>query len=89
MKVQTYAVIELPAIALSFAENATDDMEKKPRRPNSVKLEAFTLRLAWTFASAVLLLMVVSLLLVVAGCAGSIFAPDVRPKTFSTSWARK
>ena len=57
--------------------------------PNNVKLEAFTVRLAWAFACAVLVLAVVSFLLVVAGYAGSVFAPDVQPKTLSTSWARK
>ena len=57
--------------------------------PNNVKLEAFTLKLAWAFASAVILMAVVSFLLVVAGYAGSTFSPDAPPKTPSTSWARK
>jgi hypothetical protein len=57
--------------------------------PNNVKLAAFTVKLAWAFASAVLLLVVVSFLLVVAGYAGSVFAPDVQTKALSTSWARK
>lgn len=57
--------------------------------PNNLKLEAFTVKLAWAFASAVVLLVVVSLLLVAAGYAGSIVAPDVQPKTLSTSWTRK
>jgi hypothetical protein len=42
--------------------------------PNSVELEAFRVKPAWGFASAVLLLLVVSLLLVVGGCAGSAFS---------------
>jgi hypothetical protein len=50
-----------------------------------MKLEAFTLRLAWGFASVVLLLLVVGLLLLVAGFAGSSFAQDLRPKTFSSA----
>jgi hypothetical protein len=59
-------------------------------RTNNMKLEAFTLRLAWGFASIVLLLMVVGLLLLVAGFAGSSFAQDSRPKhsrpkTFSSA----
>jgi hypothetical protein len=63
-------------------------MEKKLMRPNSVQLEAFTVRLAWGFASAVLLLMVVSLLLMKAGYAGSTFASDLQTKTVSSSWGR-
>jgi hypothetical protein len=58
---------------------------RKLTRPNSVKLEAFTVRLVWAFASAVILLMVVSLLLVVAGYAGSAFANDLQPKSASSS----
>ena len=88
MKSKSLAVIELAATASSSLENATDDMERKLMRPNNVKLEAFTLRLAWGFASTVLLLMVVSLLLVVAGYSGSIFAPDLQPKTLSSSWGK-
>jgi hypothetical protein len=60
-------------------------VEKILMRPNNVKLETFTVRLAWGFESAGLLLIVVSLLLAVAGCAGSIFAPDLEPKTLSSS----
>jgi hypothetical protein len=36
-----------------------------------MKLEAFAMRIAWAFASIVVLLVIVSLLLVVAGYAGS------------------
>ncbi len=57
-------------------------------RPNSMKLEAFTVRLAWAFASAVLLLTAVSLLLVVAGYAGSAFTSDLQPKSVSSSLKR-
>ena len=77
MKSQSLVVIELPATASSSMESTTDDMEKKLTRPSSMKFEAFTVRLAWAFASAVLLLMVVSLLLVVAGYVGSTFASDL------------
>ena len=86
MKSQSLVVIELPATASSSMESTTDDMEKKLTRPSSMKLEAFTVRLAWAFASAVLLLMVVSLLLVAAGYAGSTF--DLQPKTVSSSQGR-
>jgi hypothetical protein len=55
-------------------------------RPNTMKLEVFTVRLAWAFASAVLLLLLVSLLLVVSGYAGSTF--DLQPRTVSSSRGR-
>lgn len=47
---------------------------------NNVSLETFTVRFAWAFASAVGLLMVVSLLLAVAGYAGSSFDPASQPE---------
>jgi hypothetical protein len=40
-------------------------------RTNNMKLEAFAMGIAWAFASIVVLLVIVSLLLVVAGYAGS------------------
>ena len=45
VKSQSLALIELPATTSASAENATDNAEKKLIRPNSVKLEAFTVRL--------------------------------------------
>jgi len=70
-------------------ESVTKDMENKLMRPNGVKLEAFAVvRLAWGFASAVFLLMMVSLLLVVAGYAGSSFASDLQPQTVSSPTGR-
>src|ERR1700733_5657724 len=55
----------------------------------NMKLEGFKLRLAWMFASTVLLLLMVGLLLVVVGYFGSSFAQGpqpqgVQPKTFSS-----
>ncbi|HEY6768622.1 MAG TPA: hypothetical protein VI386_28005 [Candidatus Sulfotelmatobacter sp.] len=47
--------------------------------PNAMKLEAFTVKLAWGFATVVLFLMVVTLVLAVAGYAGSAFASDLQP----------
>jgi hypothetical protein len=88
MKSQSLAVIELPATASSSMEDATHDIEKKLTRPNSVKLEAFSVRLAWAFASAVLLLLLMSLLMLVAGYAGSTFAPNLQSKTVSSSRGR-
>lgn len=73
MKSQSFPVIELPSIASSSGENATDDIGKELIRPNSLKLEAFTLGLAWAFAGIVCLLGVLSVLLVAAGYAGSTF----------------
>jgi hypothetical protein len=83
-----FAVIELSATAAASVQNAIVSPEGNLLRPNSVKLEAFTVRLAWAFASAVLLLTVVSLLLVVAGYAGSAFTPDLQPKSVSSSLKR-
>lgn len=57
--------------------------------PNNVKLQAFTVKLAWAFTSAVFVLVVVGLVLVVAGYAGSVFSPDVHPKALPASWPRK
>ena len=56
-------------------------------RTDNMKLEAFTVRVAWGFASTVLLLLVVGLLLLVAGFAGSSFAQGSQPRTFSSPGA--
>ena len=53
-------------------------------RPNNTKLETFTVRLAVGFTSTVLLLLLVGLLLVAAGFAGSSFAQDSQPRTFAS-----
>ncbi|MGA7929605.1 MAG: DUF2950 family protein [Candidatus Sulfotelmatobacter sp.] len=54
-------------------------------RTNNMKLEAFTVRFACGFASTVLFLLLVGLLLLVAGLAGSSFAQESpQPKTFSS-----
>ena len=53
-------------------------------RTNNMKLETFTVRFAWGFASTVVFLLLVGLLLLVAGLAGSSFAQDSQPKTFSS-----
>jgi len=57
-------------------------------RPNDLKLQAFTVGLAWAFACAVCLLIVLSVLLVAAGYAGSTFPSDVQPNSASSSWGR-
>ena len=65
-----------------------NDLQRNFMRPNSVKLEAFTVRLAWGFVSAVLLLLVVTVLMVVAGYAGSRFPSDSQRPSASPSRAK-
>ena len=55
-------------------------------RTEDMKLEAFEVRVAWGFASIVLLMLVLGVLLLVAGFAGSSFAQEVQPKTFKSAW---
>jgi hypothetical protein len=88
MKSQPFPVIELPAIAPSSGGHATDDIEGKLVRPNSLNLEAFSVGVAWAFACAVCLLIVLSVLLVAAGYAGSTFSSDLQPNSASSSWGR-
>src|SRR5580700_1768636 len=63
-------------------------MEKELMRTNNMTLETsekIIVGLAWGFASTVLLLLLVGLLLLVAGFAGSSFAQDSpQPRTFSS-----
>jgi hypothetical protein len=60
-------------------------MEHEVMRTNNMKLETFTVRLACGFTTTVLFLLLVSLLLLVAGFAGSSFAQEsLQPKTFSS-----
>jgi hypothetical protein len=68
--------------------DSRNDLEKNLMRPNSVQLEAFTVRLAWGFVSVVLLLLVVTVLMVVAGYAGSRFPSDSQPQSVSPSRAK-
>ena len=56
--------------------------------PNSLNLDSFTLRLAWGFVSVVLLLLLVTVLMVVAGYAGSGFPSDLQPQSVSPSTAK-
>jgi Protein of unknown function (DUF2950) len=59
-------------------------MEKEIMRTNNMKLEIFNVRFAWVFASVVLLLVLVGVLLLVAGFAQSSFAQDSQPGRFAT-----
>jgi len=54
-------------------------------RTNNMNLETFTVRFAWWFASAVLLLFLVLFLLLVAGLTTSSFAEDVQPRRFASA----
>jgi Protein of unknown function (DUF2950) len=58
--------------------------EKKLMRTNNIQFEAFTVRFALRFASIVFLSLVVGFLLFVAGLAGSSFAQESQPRTFSS-----
>ena len=51
---------------------------------NNMKLETFTVGLAWGFASTLFLLLLVGFLLLLIGFAGSSFAQEVQPKTFAS-----
>src|SRR5216684_8921740 len=55
----------------------------------NMKLEAFEARLAWIFASAIALLLLVAVLLIMVGFAGSSFAQSSQatpqPKTFASA----
>ena len=87
MKSQPSAVLERPATASPLVEKVARDVGIRARA-NNMRLEALALKLAWAFASAVLLMVVIGMVLVIAGYAGSIFAPDA-PKAPAASWPRK
>ena len=53
-------------------------------RTNNMKLEIFHVRFAWVFASVVVLLLLVGVLLLVAGFAQSSFAQESQPERFTT-----
>jgi len=54
-------------------------------RTNNMKLETFTVRLAWGFASTLFVLLLVGFMLLVVGFAGSSFAQYVQPRKFSSA----
>ena len=59
--VTAYASVQVPDIG----------SDNELIRTNNMTIEAFAMRIAWAFASIVVLLVIVSLLLVVTGYAGS------------------
>ena len=75
MKSRSFTLSQLPATAFACVENATDDLRKEHTYPNNAKLETITVRVAGGFVLVVFLMTLVSLALVVAGYAGSAFAP--------------
>jgi hypothetical protein len=85
MESHSFALIAPQTTAASAKENVTDHIEKELMRRSRAKGEVFVVRIAWAFACAVLLLMVLSLLLAVTDYAGSTFGPDLQPVTVSSS----
>jgi hypothetical protein len=67
----SFAVNQLSETAYGSVRGPDNGWDDKLIRTNNMKLEAFAMRMAWAFASIVVLLVIVSLLLVVAGYAGS------------------
>jgi len=71
---KSFAVNQLSETACASVRVPDNASDNELVRTNNVKFEAFAMRIAWAFASIVVLLVVVSLLLVVAGYAGSSLA---------------
>lgn len=71
MSSKSFAVNQLSEMADASVRASDDGSDIELIRTNNLKLEAFAMRIAWAFASIVVLLVIVSLLLVVAGYAGS------------------
>lgn len=81
MKCYSSALIEFPGTAHSSVKIATEHIEETSVRPNNLRLDDFSVRFAWVFASTVALLLAVSLLLAVAGYAGSTLDSAAHTKT--------
>jgi len=71
---KSFAVNQLSETACASVRVPDNASDNELVRTNNVKFEAFAMRIALAFASIVVLLVVVSLLLVVAGYAGSSLA---------------
>ena len=74
MSPKSFAVNQLSGTAFASVRVPDNNSDNELLRTNNVKFEAFAMRIAWAFASIVVLLVLVSLLLVVAGYAGSSLA---------------
>jgi hypothetical protein len=68
---KSFAVNQLSETAYASVRVLDNASDNELIRTNNMKLEAFAMRFAWAFVSIVVLLVIVSLLLVVAGYAGS------------------
>jgi hypothetical protein len=71
MSSKSLAVNQLSETAYTSVRVPDNGLDNELILTNNMKLEAFAMRIAWAFASVVAVLMIVSLLLVVAGYAGS------------------
>jgi hypothetical protein len=71
MSSKSFAVNQLSETAYASVRVPGNGSDKKLIRTNNMKLEAFAIKIAWAFASIVVLVVTMSLLLVVAGFAGS------------------
>jgi hypothetical protein len=71
MSSKSFAVNQLSETAYASVRVPDNGSDNELLRTNNMKLEAFAMGIAWAFASIVVLLVIVSLLLVVAGYAGS------------------
>ena len=71
MSLGSFGGNQVSETAYASVRTSRDGSDDELTRTNNMKLEAFAIRIAWAFASIVVLLVVLSLLLVVAGYAGS------------------
>jgi hypothetical protein len=71
MSSKSFAVNQISETAYASVPVSDNGSDNELLRTNNMKLEAFAMGIAWAFASIVVLLVIVSLLLVVAGYAGS------------------
>jgi hypothetical protein len=74
MSPKSFAANQLSGTACASVRVPDNNSDNELIHTNNVKFEAFAMRIALAFASIVVLLVVVSLLLVVAGYAGSSLA---------------
>jgi hypothetical protein len=71
MSSKSFAANQLSETAYASMRVPDNGSDRELIHTNNVKLEAFAIRIAWAFASIVVLLVIVSFLLAVAGYAGS------------------
>jgi hypothetical protein len=71
MSSKSFTVNQPSETAYASVRVPDDGSDEELIRPNNMKLEAFAIKIGWAFASIVFLLVIMSLLLVVAGFAGS------------------